>query len=320
VTHPNPIPGYSVLVQGQRGSSDFDSGNALLGLLTTSQLPAGLKPDTQFAWAVDTRKSAANAPILGPYIPGRPNPNQNTVTEMTMAGALSWLRGLAVKSPDQYSSIVHELVAAQYLTPAKARYGSYTTDAAAAFLKSAADVFAINRDKGVGQLTTWQNHIDQLIKYGQLAGQIDENGLPLSAGGAGAGGTARLAPTRSDVWTNKEDVRAAANSAAENLLGRKLSASEQSAIYNHFHSLESSYNEQKWAYDQANFNGGGSVSLTSPPSVSAAAKNFVEDDPALTADRTQSLVGSYLGVLGNMVGLGGANGGFGAGGVAHAVS
>lgn len=312
---------YSILVQGQKGSNDYDQGSTLLGLLTSGELPAGVRADTEFAWAIDKRRSAPNAPIYGPYAPGAPNPNENTLTEMTMAGALSWLRNLSVNNPDAYSSVVHELVAAQYLSPSAARYGSYTTSAAVAFLKSAADVYAINQDAGNGQVTTWQDHIDQLVRYGQLAGQVDANGLPLSSGGGGGGGGAvRLAPTRQDVWTSKEDVTAAANSAAHNLLGRNLSQSELSAIYDHFHSLESSYNNQKWAYDQQNFNGGGSASITQPPSPAAASKNFVDTDPSLAADRTQQLVGSYLGVLGNMVGLGGANGGFGSGGVSSAVA
>lgn len=307
-------------VQGQKGSPDYDAGNTLLGLL--SSLPPGLQADSEFAWAIDqgwNLNRGAPAGSLGDH-GATTGSMPDQLTEMTMAGSLSWLRNLANTNKDQYNAIVHELVAAQYLSPSAARYGSYTEPVASAFLKSAADVWAINQDKGNGTVTTWQNHIDSMIKYGQEAGQIDANGLPLSGGSGGSGGATAL-PVRTDVFTNPEDVKAAANAAATNLLGRKLTDSEESLLYNHFHSMEASYNDAQWSAQQAQYNGaGGSVTETQPPSVASASKNFVDNDPSLAGDRTQQLVGSYLGVLGSMVGLGGANGGFGSGGVSRAVS
>jgi len=312
--------------EDKKGGNAYAEGN---GLLSALNLPNGLAPDSQFTWQV--RLSGVNpytgqkatGPIMGPFMPGN-NPNRSTRTTMTVAGAMSWLRQLAVNNTSnggQYDSIVHQLVAAGYLTPDAARYGSYTTTVGNAFLKSVADVWGVNNsvNDDQGQLMTWGDHMKALIDARKASGQIDPNTeLPFGAGG---GGSVPTAPVRKDSYTNPDDIKKAINDAAENILGRHLTDAEVGQFQSVYHSMEAKYNDQAWSQTMADYNQnvnnsttpGKAPDVTNPPSVTGEAENYVDNSPAFGQERTTQLLGSYLGVLRSMVGMGG-------GGVSNAVS
>jgi hypothetical protein len=307
-TPTNPYDSQIKLIGG-KGTTEYDQGNKLLGTLS---LPGGLVPDDMFAFSASAPDSHY-APSGNQRGPDGLNTavvrHTQTLTEMTMAGALSWLRNLAAQSPTQYNEIVNMLWQANYITDyKKVKYGSYTTDIGNAFLKSAADVWSMNQDQGVGQLTTWGDHINALIQARKDAGQIDDNGFPV-----GSGGTAPQAPTRIDRWSDPETVKAAGNAASKNILGRDLNDAELSQFSGIFHAAEQTFNDQQWAATQQQVAGGGSVSTTDAPNPSASALNYVKTDPGLGAERTEQALGSYLGVLRQMTGLG-------SGGVSSAIA
>jgi hypothetical protein len=298
-TKANPYTS-TISVLGSPGTSAYDQGSGLLGTLS---LPAGLAPDSYFAWSASAPDShyQQSGNQRGPDgLNTSVTRHGQTLTEMTMAGSLSWLRNLAVQAPDQYNEIVMQLVSAGYLDFADARFGSYTTVVGNKFLKSAADVWSMNQDEGVGQLTTWGDHMNALIEARKAAGQIDENGLPIGAGGAGG----PQAPTRIDKWSDPETVKAAGNAAAKNILGRDLNDAELSQFSGIFHAAEQSFNDQQWAALQQQTAGGGSASVSDQPNPSASALNYVKTDPGLGPERTEQALGSYLGVLRQMTGLG----------------
>lgn len=310
-----------------KGGDDYAVGN---GLLSALKLPQGLFSDSQFTWRVSSAGTnpytggKSTGTMAGPFLPGQ-NPNVSTRTTMTVAGAMSWLRHLAVNNSSndgQYDAIVHQLVAAGYITPDQARYGSYTTQVGNAFLRSVADVWGINNGLSgdQGQLVTWGDHISSMIQARIKSGQIDpKTELPISSGGNGP--ATPTAPTRTDSYTNPEDVKKAINDAAVNLLGRHLTDDEVAQFQSVFHGMEKSANDQAWAQTMAGYDQNVSNSttpntapdLTNPPSPTSAATNYMDSSPQFAQDRENSLLGSYIGVLRSMVGMGG-------GGVSNAVS
>lgn len=299
----------TIEVQGKKGTPEYNDGSTLLGTLS---LPDGLTPTSVFAWSIDApvTRYANSGNGRGPDgLNTSVSRQTQTLTEMTVAGSMSWLRNLAVQAPEQYNEIVMQLVGAQYLTYDKARFGSYTTAVGDAFLKSVADVWSINQDEGVGQLTTWGDHMKALIDAAQAAGQTDANGL--SAGGSGGG--VRQAPTRIDQWTDPDTIKAAGNAASKNVLGRDLNDSEMKQFSSVFHAAEQTWNDQQWAAQQQSFAGGGSAAITDRPSPQADALNYIKTDPGLQGERTEQSIGSYIGVLRQMTGLG-------SGGISDAIS
>lgn len=279
--------------------------NSLIGPL---KLPAGLNATSTFVWDYSTHDAPKN-PIYGPPTPGHEGFNQagQNQTTMTVAGALSWLKSLAVSDKDHYNLVVHQLVAAGYMTPEAARYNSYSIAVGNGFLQSVADVWSINNNPdGKGTTVRWIDHMNDMIQGRKDSGQIDENGLPLSGSGGGSTG-----PVRQDNWSDPETVKATINNAAKNVLGRELTPAEVAAFAGAFHGQEQSYNDKVWAGQQAAANGG-TASMPDRPSVGAAAQNYEESNPAQTQERTTQMLGSYIGVLRNMAGLG-------SGGVAGAV-
>lgn len=274
----------------QPGGALYQQGLSLLGPL---HMPS-IQPTETFSWEVKN-------------INGR-----QTLTQMTLAGALSWFRNLATTNVKGYDEIVAGLVRAGYLSPSEARYGGYTNTVATKFLQSAIDVEQINNDKGHGGIvTTWFNHIDALANGRMDSGQINPDG---SSGSSSSGGSAGpKAPTRTDQYMNPEDVKAAINSAAHSVLGRRLTPEEEAQFTSAYHGQEATWNNQNWAQQQASFEGAAAApAAVSHPSLTDSATNYVDTSPALAGDRTKQLLGSYIGVLRNMTGLG-------AGGVAHAV-
>lgn len=306
---PAPNPTAMQIVEGKQGTPEYDMGN---GLLSTLSLPPKLHAWSTFTWDAHLRQmSDGNMNRSGMH---QSQENPATLTQMTMAGAMSWLRDLAVNKPDDYNVIVRQLLLANYLTPAQAKYGGFTTDVANGFLRSAADVWNVNQGGGAGQLLKWGSHIDSMIKARIAAGQIDANGNPIGSGSAGP-----QAPTRKDNYTSPVDTRYAINQAAENILGRKLSDKEAAGFQSLFHGMEAKSNDQQWAQTMSAFNNQSSTpntapALTTPPSPTAAASDYMDHaGGALGQERTTQLLGSYVGILRSMTGLG-------AGGVAHAVN
>lgn len=268
-------------------------------LLGPLKLPVNVKPDDRFTWSIDTS-----------------TPGANRLTQMTLAGSLSWLRDLAAHNQSQYNDIVAGLVRAGYLSPADARYGSYTSTVATKFLQSAIDVEQANNDAGAGgAVKTWWNHIDELFNWRAASGQINSDGSAVSGSGSGSGSGSKPVATRTDVYTNPDDVKAAINNAARSILGRHLTDAEAAQFAKAFHGQEQTYNDQRYAQQVANVNNQASApAAVQPPSPSAAAQNYVDTaGGSVGDDRTKQLLGSYIGVLRNMVGLG-------SGGVSSAVS
>lgn len=308
---PPSQPGYlSTHVNGNPAGFDAANAAALMGPLA---MPKNLAADSPFTWDYENTNSTQDLRAGGTNATQTKgsNTHQQSITTMTMAGSISYLRGLAVNDPDSYNAVVHQLVAAGYLTPDKARYagksgGGYTLSVGNAFLQSAADVWSINQDKGAGATVRWADHMNSLIEGRQAAGQIDENGMPIS-GGSGSQG-----PVRQDKYSDPASVKASINDAAMSVLGRHLTDAEAASFASAFHGQEAKWNDQAWAGQQAQASGATST-VTDAPSVAANAKNYVSDSPALGADRTDSLLGSYIGVLRSMTGLG-------SGGVSSAVS
>lgn len=296
-----PAPTYSSADQYNTGvgTPGYRNGQALLGPLN---LPKTVNASDQFTWQVDT------------------SGNNRTLTTMTLAGSLSWLRWQSVHNKKLYNEIIGGLVRAGYVTPSEARYNGYTSAMAGKFLQSAIDVEQTNNDAGNkanngGAVTTWWNHIDALAQGREAAGQLDPNtGLPTSGSGGGGGGAPPAPPTRTDTYTNPADVKSALNTAAMSVLGRHLDPKEVASFQSAFHAQEEKANAQSYQQQLDSFNNKAtSPALVNAPTASAAAENYVDTNPALADDRTNSLVGSYLGVLRNMTGLG-------AGGVSSAVS
>lgn len=275
--------------------------DGLTGPLTMpNNLPQGVGAGSKFTWSIDDTGA-----------------HTRQITQMTLAGSLSWLRDLATTNARQYNEIVQGLVQAGYLTPADARYGAYTNKVATAFLQSAIDVEQINNDQGGGgAVTTWWNHIDALVQGRKDSGQLNPDGT--AASGSGSGGIALpTAPTRTDVYTNPEDVKTAINNAARNVLGRHLTPDEEAQFAAQFHAQEKTFNDQQWGQQWADYQqkltGAGPANNTNPatapdavgrPSVSDSATNYMDTSPNLQADREQSLLGSYIGILRNITGLG----------------
>lgn len=300
---PKAPKGYAEIHRGAQGSDDGTVGN---GLLSTLKIPQGLNAWSEFTYEVTKPLPRGDNPdgdYQGPFTPGH-NPNTANLTHMTMAGSMAYLRDLALHHNSeaegwQYDAKVHELVAAGYLTPDKARYGTFTNDVANAFLRSAADVWSINNTDDDGQLVTWEDHIKALTDARIRSGQIDpKTGLPLS----GAGGNGPKGPQRTDRYSNPETVRKDADAAAKDILGRKLNDKEFSAFFSAFHGKEKTYNDQMWA--QQSSDATTTPSVTEAPTATADAEHYVDTNPGMSAERTESQLGSYLGVLRSMTGLG----------------
>jgi hypothetical protein len=287
------VPGYAP------GSPDYNTGVQLAGPLTLPSADSGITAASEFTWALNTTQGIDEAGVGYAH---------HEAVRMTLAGGLAWLRDLSVHNKDEYNTVVGELVQAGYLTVANARLNRYTTEVGNAFVRSAVDVIGTNNDaSGGGGVTTWQDSIDQIIAGRKSMGQLNADGSPAS----GSGSSGAQAPVEQDTFTDPATVRHFVDQAARSVLGRKLSDSEAATFAAAYHGSESAWNKQKFNSDTAQFNGQAS-SYTDHPDTSVAAEQYVNNSQALAPERTQQLVGSYIGVLRNMFGLG-------SGGVSSAV-
>lgn len=268
-----------VSVEDEVGTPAYNAG---LDILNALNLPDNLGADATFTWDIN------DAPPVDPHGYGSADAAERAggpeVIQQTLAGALAWLQDLAVTDREGYNSLVQQLVLSGYLSAADARYGSYTTDVAGAFLNSVIDVHYINEHEQGGALTTWANHIDSLISGAEESGTLPGQ---------------ETGPVRQDVLVDEATLRDAIDSAARSALGRKMNDAEEAQFIASFRGLEKGWNDQAWAARQ-----GQPGTFTDTPSLTTVAGDFVDDRFAQEAAGQQ--VGAYMGVLRNLVGLGNA--------------
>lgn len=277
--HPSSGPA-STYTQYNENTQEYKTGNGLIGTLGSAG--NNVKAGDTFTWG---------------YTPPSAYGDTSQWTNMTMAGALGWLKEMSVTNKDQYNEVIGTLVQAGYITPTQARYNTWSTDMGAAFLRSAVDVMQTNAGQDGGQLTTWWNYMDQTIQGRLQSGQLNPDGTT----GAGSAGAAAL--QRVDKFTPIENVQNAIQNASENALGRRLTDAEVQAFASAYHGLEQTWNDQAWAAKQKDPNEAYLVSTTTHPDVAAQADNFMQTDPQFTQERDTQRVGSYIGILRDMMGV-----------------
>jgi hypothetical protein len=284
---PGHLPGLGITVLGE------DQG---FGLFDALDLPKGVDANDVFTWAVDQKG----------------NMGAGVIYQMTLGGALAWLKDLAATDAEGYNSLVVQLVRAGYLDAGAARFGAYTRQTGQAFLNAALDLASVNssQKRSPSSTTTLFDYLDQLGTGNDAAGE-DRTGTGGGSrrSGSGSGAAAlNLPPDRTDQFSDPSNVRATADDAAHAILGRGLSEAEEAVFLDSFHRLEQAWNDQLYSNQLADYNyqtsGGPTPTLTQPahPDLGTAAQNFVSSQYEQEAG-TQRL-GSLIGVLRNSVGLG----------------
>lgn len=168
---------------------------------------------------------------------------------LTIKGGVAWLAELSTKDNAAYRAMLDKLVNAGYLTAAErtAAGGQWSTDAGNALARAARDVAVVNTTD-LGKTTT----LDQWLQQKADAG---------AGADTGSGGSDNLPVTRE--YTDPEQIKASAKSAAEQALGRKLTDAEEAELVGHFRSLEDGMYDQIDAA-RAGSTGGGSYVNPSP--------------------------------------------------------
>lgn len=212
--------------------------------------------------------------------------NTATGSNSSIAAGIQWLRDLSVQDKEGYNSLVYSLYAAGYLSAADTRYGSFTSGVAEAFANAAHDTYVINQSQSGGSTTTLFNHLDD------LAAGYEESGTGPSGSSSNA-----TEPVRVDQWTDRDTLTANLRAAAQNALGRSLTDDETAAFVSAFHGQEQTWNDEQWAAQ----NGTG-TSITDRPSASATAQDYVGNQ--FEQEKAGQDLGSYMGVLRNLMGLG----------------
>jgi len=161
---------------------------------------------------------------------------------MTIGNGLTWLANLSMRDKDAYAAMLDKLHRAGYLTDAQfaAAGGAYSALAGMAFAKAATDLSVLN---GQGATTSLQEFLDQ------RASANDAN--------AEASTAAAYTPV-ARTYTDPEDLKKAAKSTAEQVLGRQLNDDEEAQLVGHFRSLEDA------AYNQMDAAQGKSYHVTPP--------------------------------------------------------
>lgn len=218
------------------------------------------------------------------------------VVQYTVAGGVEWLRGQAVNNTEGYNSIVASLYQAGYLSEADVRFGRFTGKVAQAFAEAAWDTANANMGRDPGEVITIFDHLDGII-----AG-FEESGF--GPNGPGGGGDGPQAPTRVDQWSDPETLRETIRQSAQAALGRNLTDQEEQAFLSNFHGKEASWNDDRWAAEQAQFNGQ-SADVVDRPNANAAGDAFIRKDPKLAQEKAGEDMGSYVNVMARMFGLGG---------------
>lgn len=166
---------------------------------------------------------------------------------LTVGGGVAWLAELSTKDPGAYAAMLQKLHDAGYLSKqalAQAA-GHWSAAAGQAFAEAARDTAVVNTT-AVGRETT----LDAFLKSKAGAGAAAE----------AAGGRAAYTPV-DRTYTDPAYIKAAAKSAAEDVLGRQLTSEEESKLTARFRSLE----DKKFdTIDAAAGNGGAVVTDPQP--------------------------------------------------------
>jgi hypothetical protein len=238
-------------------------------------------------------------PVSGPYLDEMDRPGANI--EMSVAAGLEWLRDQAVNNTEGYNSLVVQLWQAGYLSQGDIKLGSWSSAVAQAFADAAWDVSGVNAKQDGGALMTLYDHLDAIIAENQKAGF----GVDTGSGGAAP----PTPPSRIDQLTADEDLKASINSTAHALLGRKLTDDEESRVTSLYRGAESKWNAQRYTAQLAQFNDQPGT-LKDKPTTAAATLDVMKSNPALAQERAGEDLASYIGIMGQMMGLstGGMNG------------
>lgn len=267
ITGVNDDGSYNATIGGsaEHKFSDFFGATAY-GALDATQVP----DDTRFTMSygpgdIFTGNAAAGTtPGMGQtggqvYGPGDHSRSANQVSNaqnmMTVANGLTWLANLSMKDPKAYGAMVDKLHKAGYLTDtAYAQAGGmYSSLVGNAFATAAADTAVIN-----AQPDGWHTTLDQYLDS-------------RAAGNDAQAGASYTPVNRS--YTDPKEITAAAHSAAETALGRRLTKAEEAELVSHFHSLEDA------AYNQIDAAKGKGGATYTTPSESGQVAEFVENGP-----------------------------------------
>lgn len=224
----------------------------------------------------------------------------NALVEYTIAGGLEWLRDLSVNDKEAYNALVAKLYQAGYLSEGQVRFNVFTSDVAGAFALAAHDTAIVNsKTKGsdgkgkadVGGVTTLFDNLDAIIQ-----------GAADSGFGPGGGGSGDQPPTRVDRFSDPTTVKEAARTAARSALGRSLTDDEEKAFLASFYGQEQAYNNEQFDASTDQFNGADTTVHTAP-NAGDAADSYVRDQ--FGTEKAAQDLGSYVGVMLNMMGLNG---------------
>lgn len=259
------------------------------GLYDVLGLPAG-KGDDLFQMTVNP--DGQSWPVVGPYANEADRPITGKGLQMSVAAGLEWLRDQAVNNKDGYNSLVIALWQARYLDQADIKLNTFSSAVAQAFADAAWDVSAVNAKADGGAVTTLWDHLDAIIAGNEEAGF-----------GVGGGGNAPAPPSRVDQRASDQDLKAQINDTAHSLLGRKLTDEEEARISSLYRGVESQWNARQWTAAQAKFNGQATTD-DDRPTLPGVTLDAMESDPKLAQERAGQDLASYIGIMGQMMGLG----------------
>lgn len=230
-----------------------------------------------------------------PYSDGQGNPvNRTDVVQMTVAAGLEWLRNLSVTNKEQYNAWVVKLYDAGYLTESEVRFNVLTSQVAQAFVDAAHDTASVNASAGTGgSITTLGDNLQS------LADGAAESGF----GPGGSSGRDNTPPPRIDQQLDDDTLRKTIKDTSRSLLGRALTDAEEASLVSRFRSVESQWNDSRYAADVASANGGTATVTTTPNAAVLAEKGI---DETLGTERAAQMLGGYAGVLRAMTGMDGS--------------
>lgn len=218
------------------------------------------------------------------------NDNTKVTAQYTMRAGVEWLRDLSIRNKPMYNYIVSQLYQAQYLAKSDVSINSFTSQVAQAFIEAAYDTYAINEDEQGGAVTTLFDHLDELIAgYQELGIGPDDD---LNGDGSGA-----EPPVRQDSIVDEDTLKDTVRTASRNALGRALNDDEEAAFVSAFRAKEKEFNDSSW-----NATLGNAGTFVSRPQPTTTADEYVRNQ--FGQEKAGQDMGSYMGVLRNMMGLG----------------
>lgn len=255
-----------------------------LGTLTAFNAlnQTAINPDTQFVMSVGAQRRADGSVMTergGAFsdsqVGSAPLQGQN---RMTIGSALNFLASLSTKDKGAFQVVVDQLHKAGYLSDQDYvnSGSSYNAAIGTAYSRVALDVAALNSTEG-GANTGLDTYLADRAAHPPKAA------LPKPV-------------TRS--YTDPNEIRAAAESAAMAAIGRRLTPQEQAAMTAHFHGQESSNYD---AMDAANRAGTGAT--VTQPSVTGAAYAEINDNPQLAQEQSNFDMLKYGDMIKSLMGV-----------------